>query len=213
MTDMMIQTSELTYTYPGGRQIRFPDLACRRGETLLITGPSGSGKTTLLHLLAGLIRPADGTVNVAGTPIGSLSTPKMDAFRGQHIGIIFQRSHFIGSLSVADNLLLPLRLTGAAADHKRLEAVAADLRIDHLLHQLPARLSQGEQQRASIARAVLPSPNVILADEPTASLDDRNCEAVARLLSEQAARHNAALLIVTHDNRLTSLFPQHIQLP
>ncbi len=136
----------------------------------------------------------------------------MDAFRGRHIGIIFQRSHFLSALSVRDNLTLPLRLTGSPADHVRLEAVATDLGIQPLLHQLPARLSQGEQQRASIARAVLQTPNVILADEPTASLDDRNCESVARLLSEQAARHNAALLIVTHDNRLTSLYPQHIRL-
>mgnify|MGYP000906741588 CR=1 FL=1 len=212
MTDMMIQTNALAYTYPGGRVIRFPDLACRAGETLLITGPSGSGKTTLLHLLAGLIRPNEGSVQVAGTALGNLGTRKMDAFRGKHIGIIFQRSHFIDSLSVSDNLTLPLQLTGAPVDRSRLETVAGDLRIGHLLDKLPARLSQGEQQRASIARAVLQSPEVILADEPTASLDDHNCESVARLLSEQAARHNAALLIVTHDNRLTSLYPQHIQL-
>lgn len=209
---MMIQTNDLAYTYPGGREIRFPDLACRAGETLLITGPSGAGKTTLLHLLAGLIRPASGTVQVAGTDLGTISTRKMDAFRGNHIGIIFQRSHFISSLSVADNLALPLRLTGARVDNARLISLAGDLRINHLLHQLPARLSQGEQQRASIARAILQAPNVILADEPTASLDDANCESVARLLSEQAARHKAALLIVTHDNRLKSLYPQHIQL-
>lgn len=208
----MIQTHELSYTYPGGRVIRFPDLACQAGETLLITGPSGAGKTTLLHILAGLIPPANGTVEIAGTNIGGLNTRSMDAFRGRHIGIVFQRSHFIGSLSVRDNLMMPLHLTGSRPDKNQLQEVAQSLGIDHLLHQLPARLSQGEQQRASIARAVLPAPNVILADEPTASLDDRNCEAVARLLSEQAARHKAALLIVTHDNRLTSLFPQHIQL-
>lgn len=212
MTDTMIQSTALAYTYPGGRTIRFPELACQAGETLLITGPSGAGKTTLLHLLAGLIRPSGGSVTVAGTDLSTLSTRKLDAFRGQHIGIIFQRSHFLSALSVRENLALPLRLNGNAAEHARIEAVATDLRIQQLLHQLPARLSQGEQQRASIARAVLQQPNVILADEPTASLDDHNCEAVARLLSEQAARHNAALLIVTHDNRLTSLFPKHIQL-
>jgi putative ABC transport system ATP-binding protein len=181
-------------------------MECAEGNVLLITGGSGVGKTTLLHLLAGLLKPSGGEVQVAGTAIQSLKPAAMDAFRGKHIGIIYQQSHFIAALSVKENLLL------AKKDNTRLLEISGKLGIQPLLHKKPAQLSQGEQQRASITRALIQSPQLLLADEPTASLDDDNCIAVAKLLAAQAAEQKAALLIVTHDNRLKQLFANHITL-
>lgn len=200
----MLYTRNLAYAYPNGRTLRFPDLECAEGNVLLITGGSGVGKTTLLHLLAGLLKPSGGEVQVAGTAIQSLKPGAMDAFRGKHIGIIYQQSHFIAALSVQENLLL--------AGKDRLMEISQKLGIQSLLHKKPAQLSQGEQQRASITRALIQSPQLLLADEPTASLDDDNCIAVAKLLAAQAAEQKAALLIVTHDNRLKQLFANHITL-
>lgn len=200
----MLYTRNLAYAYPNGRTLRFPDMECGEGNVLLITGGSGVGKTTLLHLLAGLLKPSGGEVQVAGTAIQSLKPAAMDAFRGKHIGIIYQQSHFIAALSVKENLLL--------AGKARLQEISEKLGIQSLLHKKPAQLSQGEQQRASITRALLQSPQLLLADEPTASLDDDNCIAVAKLLAAQAAEQKAALLIVTHDNRLKQLFANHITL-
>lgn len=209
---IMIYTRDLAYAHPNGRRLHFPDMQCANGGVLLITGQSGAGKTTLLHLLAGLLKPADGEINIAGTDIRPLSAGKMDAFRGKHIGIIYQQSHFIASLSVKENLLLPASLSSKDHPQQRLHDMAARLRITHLLHKKPAQLSQGEQQRASIARALITSPQLLLADEPTASLDDHNCLTVANLLAEQAREQQAALLIVTHDSRLKTVFEHHIEL-
>ncbi|RPD40349.1 ABC transporter ATP-binding protein [Chitinophaga barathri] len=208
----MIYTKDLAYAHPNGRLLQFPDLACEGGKALLITGASGTGKTTLLHLLAGLLRPASGDVRVGGLSLPQLKPAAMDNFRGKNIGLVFQASHFIASLSIKENLLLPSTLVKAPVSQERLLQLAEKLRIAGLLHKKPAHLSQGEQQRASIARALLQNPQVLLADEPTASLDDHNCEAVAQLLGEQAQQQNAALLVVTHDNRLKQLFRDHIQL-
>ena len=206
----MIYTKNLAYAHPNGRQLEFPDIACAGGEVLLITGQSGAGKTTLLHLLAGLLKPSRGEINVAGTYIQPLPPAAMDAFRGRHIGIIYQQSHFIASLSIRENLLLPLAMGHRAGQPERLQEVAGQLGIAPLLHKKPARLSQGEQQRASIARALMQQPQLLLADEPTASLDDRNCIAVAQLLAAQAREQQAALLIVTHDSRLKALFANQL---
>lgn len=200
----MLYTRNLAYAYPNGRTLRFPDMECAEGNVLLITGGSGVGKTTLLHLLAGLLKPSGGEVQVAGTAIQSLKAGAMDAFRGKHIGIIYQQSHFIAALSVKENLLL--------AGKDRLLEISQKLGIQSLLHKKPAQLSQGEQQRASITRALMQFPQLLLADEPTASLDDENCVAVAKLLAAEAAEQKAALLIVTHDNRLKQLFANHIKL-
>lgn len=206
----MIYTKNLAYAHPNGHVLHFPDMACAAGEVLLITGRSGAGKTTLLHLLAGLLQPGGGKINVAGTFIQTLRPAAMDAFRGRHIGIIYQQSHFIASLSIEENLQLAVALSHGPQKQARLREVAEKLGITALLHKKPGRLSQGEQQRASIARALMQRPQLLLADEPTASLDDQNCAAVASLLAEQAQQQQAALLIVTHDSRLKELFANQI---
>ncbi|MDX2285892.1 MAG: ATP-binding cassette domain-containing protein [Bacteroidia bacterium] len=204
----MIETRELRFAYPDGPQFQFPDLACAAGNALLILGESGAGKTTLLHLMGGLLRPASGQVRIGGQDLGALSGPKLDRFRGRSVGLVFQRPHLIDALPVAENLRLARSLAQLPPDEDWLVQVTDLLGLAGLLRRHPARLSLGEQQRVGIARALLCRPQVILADEPTSSLDDRNCTAVASLLERAAADAGAALVTVTHDQRLKSRFPQ-----
>jgi putative ABC transport system ATP-binding protein len=133
-------------------------------------------------------------------------------FRGQHIGIVFQKSHFIRSLTVSENLLLAQKLAHAPLDRTRVASLLERLQLGHKMHSKPSQLSIGEQQRAAIARALINQPNLILADEPTSALDDHNSAAVAMLLEEEAKAAGATLLVVTHDKRLKDRFPQQIQL-
>lgn len=204
----MLQTENLTYQYKNSPILRFPDLSVEAGETLLICGDSGTGKTTLLHLLSGLRRPTGGTLKIAGHPAHQLSRSKMDQLRGKNIGIVYQQSHFIQALSIRANILA----SPYTKEREKLEEVAQRLGIQHLLNRLPHELSVGEQQRASIARAVMNSPKLLLADEPTSALDNRNCGEVLRLLQQEAAVNNTALLIVTHDFRLMDEVKKRIEL-
>jgi putative ABC transport system ATP-binding protein len=165
-------------------------------------GPSGQGKSTLLHLLAGLLRPEKGQVLINGKDIAVMPDSKLDDYRGQQIGLIFQRNHFMGALTVEENLLLTQKLSGEKQDRKRIWNLLERLNIIHKKDIKPGRLSQGEQQRVAIARALVNRPSVILADEPTSALDDENCLKVLQLLLEQAEEENASLIVVTHDNRL-----------
>jgi lipoprotein-releasing system ATP-binding protein len=198
----MLTTTYLSFQYGPARSFAFPDLSCAAGETLLVLGPSGCGKTTLLHLLAGLLRPQKGTVRLGNTNLTELSAARADRFRGQNIGIIYQKSHFMAALTVADNLALPNYFGGRRADPNSIRTLADTLGIGHTLRQLPARLSVGEQQRVSIARALVHRPQLVLADEPTSALDDPNCARVLQLLTTQCREQGAALIIVTHDGRL-----------
>lgn len=208
----MLTTTNLSFRHTPVRPFDFPDLSCAAGETLLVLGPSGCGKTTLLHLLAGLLRPQKGAIRIGDTEFTALNTTQADRFRGQHIGLIYQKAHFMAALTVADNLALPNYFGGRPADPARVRALAEKLDIAHALRQLPARLSVGEQQRASIARALIHQPKLVLADEPTSALDDRNCDRVLQLLTAQCREQGAALVIVTHDNRLKDVIPQRINL-
>jgi ABC-type lipoprotein export system ATPase subunit len=208
----MLQTNSLEFSYPPNRQFRFPDLSCSPGEALLITGQSGCGKTTLLHLLAGILRPQAGTIQLGNTMLNQLTATESDRFRGQNIGLVYQRAHFLSALSVMDNLLLPAYFGQKPNTPKAIVALAEELGIGHVLNKLPARLSIGEQQRASIARALVNRPQLILADEPTSALDDINCDAVIQLLTEQARAHEAALVIVTHDGRLKEVVGRQVAL-
>jgi putative ABC transport system ATP-binding protein len=210
----MFHTTSLKFSYTGQRQFSYPAIVLQQpGEPLLITGPSGSGKTTLLHLLAGLLRPTEGSVFVQQTDITRLSDRQLDRFRGRHIGLVFQRPHFVASISVGRNILLPTLWSRPDADAAlRLQQLADRLSIGHLLAARPSRLSQGELQRAAIARALINQPDLVLADEPTSALDDANCQAAIGLLQQQCQLAGAQLVVVTHDSRLTQAFTQRIHL-
>ncbi len=208
----MLQTKGLYYSYDGRNQLQFPDIDCKKGEHWLLLGQSGSGKTTLLHLLGGLLTPKGGVVNIDGTNIANMVGSALDRFRGQRVGIIFQKAHFVKSLTVEENLLLAQQLAGAPASKTRIREMLERLNVGHKHRSKPDRLSAGEQQRVAIARALVNQPAIILADEPTSALDDVNCNEVIHLLEEQAAAVAATLLVVTHDSRLKAAFRNQIHL-
>ena len=210
----MLSTNNLSFAFGSSSStpLQFPDFTCQSGEHWLLLGQSGSGKTTLLHLLAGLRSPLTGTVSINGTAINELKGTALDQFRGREIGIVFQQAHFVRALTVRENLALARKLAGLAPAPEKISELLERLNIAHKQDSLPSALSVGEQQRAAIARALVNEPSLILADEPTSALDDENTEQVVDLLKSQAKAANATLLIVTHDNRLKSIFEQRIEL-
>jgi putative ABC transport system ATP-binding protein len=208
----MLRTTSLRFSYNKQTGFHFPNIELASGEKLLILGPSGSGKTTLLHLISGLLRPTEGSVELDGTLVHKLSVSKLDRFRGRNIGLVFQRPNFIQALSLEENLNLVQYLSGKRKNNNRVREVAAGLGIEHKLRANPNMMSQGERQRAAIALAVINSPQLILADEPTSSLDDINCWKVTNLLKQQATATMAQLIIVTHDQRLKEQFQKTVTL-
>lgn len=208
----MIFSRGLRFTYAGQAPMCFPDIDCPAGEHLLILGPSGSGKTTLLHLLAGILTPLDGEILVGQVPMHSLRGSARDHFRGQRIGIVFQRPHFIRSLSALENLLLTQSLAGRTPDKRRALYLLDALHIPHIAAQRTSAMSLGEQQRLAIARAMINQPEVIFADEPSSALDDANCDRMIDLLIDLASSSGASLIVVTHDSRIKGRFPRQITL-
>ncbi len=208
----MIKTSNIKFSYDSDLVFEFPDISCVPKEACVIIGKSGVGKTTLLHLLGGLMHPSSGNIEVGGKELTSLNGKQLDQFRGKHIGIIFQKPHFISSISILSNLLLTQKLGGRPKNKKEIIRILEELGVDHRANAKPSQLSQGELQRASVARAILNKPQLILADEPTSALDDVSCEQVVKLLMKSASELNAALLIVTHDSRLKDIIEHQIHL-
>jgi lipoprotein-releasing system ATP-binding protein len=197
----MLFAKSIHFQYEKLPPFNLPDLHLVSGDELLILGKSGSGKTTLLHILGGLLKPQSGEVIIGGTSIYTLPGNKLDKFRGDHIGIIFQKPHILSALTVMENLQIANFFVGkdtqGTIDNNLLELGISDKKFARL-----DTLSEGEAQRVSIARALANEPKLILADEPTASLDDDNAENVIRMLKHQAKRLQAALIIVTHDQRV-----------
>lgn len=206
----MISTKNVTFSYQKDQLFHMPDLYCTAGNTILITGNSGKGKTTYLHLLAGLLKPITGSIEVGETDIVALSEKKTDAFRGKNIGIVFQKSSFISSLTVLENLEMTSWLVGRKKQTPKAKELLQKLDILEQSSKLPSQLSIGQLQRVSIARALMNEPKVLLADEPTSSLDDKNANAVIELLSNLSKEYKAALVIVTHDSRIKEKFHNQI---
>jgi putative ABC transport system ATP-binding protein len=184
-----------------------------RGEAWLLAGPSGSGKSTLLHLIAGLTVPTAGRIVVAGQDLAELAPSQRDRWRGRTVGLVPQRLYLIGAVSVADNLRLAQRLAGAAQDDDRIATLLQAVQVAHLAHRLPGELSLGQAQRVAIARAVVNRPAVLLADEPTAALDDEHAAAALELLRAQALEAGATLVVASHDARVKPLLPHAFLLP
>ncbi|MEM9832691.1 MAG: ATP-binding cassette domain-containing protein [Bacteroidota bacterium] len=199
----MIQLQNTSFRYTASSApFQFPDWSVPSGEHAVLLGSSGSGKTTLLHLLAGLLHPEQGQIIIGDQDITKLKSNALDRFRGRKLGLVFQQPHLLASLTLEQNLLLAQYLAGIKQDREVIRDTLASLSLEHRRTARVTTLSQGEAQRAAIARAVLNDPLVILADEPTSSLDDENCYRVLELLQNQARQHQATLLIVTHDHRV-----------
>lgn len=198
----MFAIKDVIHKYGDKTVLQAPDWSANQGEQWLLLGNSGSGKTTLLHIMGGLLTPTSGSVQVAGQGLDTLKGTKLDKFRAQNIGLVFQKPHLIQTLTVLDNLLLAQYMAGVKQRKQRCLEVLEQLSMQQHAKSYPNKLSQGEMQRVSVARAVLNSPKVLLADEPTASLDDHNTTQVIGLLKQQAQAVNATLIIATHDQRV-----------
>jgi putative ABC transport system ATP-binding protein len=184
--------------------LRGVDLHVSEGETVAIVGESGSGKSTLLSLLAGLDVPTHGSVRVDGADLASLSEVQLARFRARRLGIVFQQFHLMSGLTALENVSLPLELQNASGALDRAREALDHVGLSHRADHLPSRLSGGECQRVAIARALVVEPALLLADEPSGSLDARTGEAIDRLLFELVERRGATLVLVTHSDRLAA---------
>ena len=207
----MICTRQLAYRYLGGPALVFADLDVPQGGVLLLRGASGSGKSTWLALVAGLALPAAGRLEVAGQALGAcgLKNSALDAWRARTIGFLPQKLHLSAALSVHGNLALAQWAAGQAPDDARIAQALTALGVQALAFRKPAQLSGGQAQRVALARAVLLGPRVILADEPTASLDDEAALASLTLLQDTAKAHGATLVVATHDRRVAAFFSKN----
>lgn len=203
----MIQTRALCYHYAQGPTLAFDDLALPQGGALILRGHSGAGKSTWLALVAGLLSPTQGDVIVAGQRLSALSAVARDAWRARTIGFLPQKLHLSPALNVADNLALAYFAAGIRRDDAAIRQALDALGVAALASRKPQHLSGGQAQRVALARAVLMRPQVILADEPTASLDDSAATAALQLLQGSAQALGATLVIATHDARVASALP------
>jgi putative ABC transport system ATP-binding protein len=208
----VIFVEALRHRYGGSTVLALDAWRAGKGEHCLVLGASGSGKTTLLGIVAGLLRPSAGRVEVAGEDLTRISGPALDRFRGRHIGFVPQKLHLIASLDVEGNLALAQYMAGVAQDRARVREVLAAVGLADRLQARPAQLSHGQAQRVAVARAVVNRPQVILADEPTSNLDDGHCAATLDLLESQATVCGATLVIATHDQRAKSRFAARLEL-
>jgi putative ABC transport system ATP-binding protein len=208
----MIKTTNLKFSYSNQNVFSFPDIECKKSESLLILGKSGSGKTTMLNILGLLTDPESGVLEIAGKQTQKLNISEKTAFRALHVGLVYQKPYFINSLNVYDNLLIANYLAKKEKNYSRVEDLAKTLGFTDLLHKKVQNLSGGEQQRVAIARALMNQPSLVLADEPTSALDDDNCENVITLLEKEAQNVGSSLIIVTHDQRLKNRIKNQITL-
>ncbi|MFG2000459.1 ABC transporter ATP-binding protein [Spirillospora sp. NPDC048911] len=191
---------QVTKTYPGGvRALDEVSVTVERGTFMAVMGPSGSGKSTLMHCAAGLDTPTSGDVFIDGTATGGLNETRRAEMRRERVGFVFQSYNLVPSLSIADNITLPLRLAGKAPDRDWLRVLVERVGLADRLNRRPAELSGGQQQRAAIARALVAKPAVVFGDEPTGALDLRTAREVLDLLRDLVDGLGQTVVMVTHD--------------
>ena len=198
----VLSLNKLEFSFNEKPLINIEEFKVRTRERIAIMGPSGCGKSTFIHLVAGLLKPQKGTIKIKNQDITKLEEWKIDRLRGQSIGIVFQRLHLLPSISILDNLLLAQKLARTTVDRESAIELLERLDLEEWINKFPHHLSQGQAQRAAIARAVIHKPALVIGDEPTSALDDDNAQEAIRLLNELSENVGFALLIVTHDKRV-----------
>ena len=215
---LAVELEDLTKRYREGDRkhivLAGADAVIRTGERVAILGPSGSGKSTLLNLISGIDRPDGGTVRVAGVELGALSERERTLFRRRHLGFVFQFFNLLPTLTVMENLLLPVELKGAVGESERRRALdlLGEVGLEDRAETFPDRLSGGEQQRVAVARALVHEPSLVLADEPTGNLDEDTGGRVADLLDRLVRDAGRSLVVVTHSRSLADRMDRVLQL-
>lgn len=201
----ILKVEHIIKTYANGDKLLYAlndvSFLVNQGEFIAIVGPSGSGKSTLLHIIGGIDKPTDGKVFINGTDVSKLKTDKMTIFRRRNIGLVYQFYNLLPTLNVEDNIVLPLLLDGKKVDKDKLEELIKLLGLEERRKAMPSELSGGEQQRVSIARALINNPSIILADEPTGNLDSKASKEIVDLFKYYNKTYKQTLLIVTHDEK------------
>ena len=213
MTVPVLSLSDIQFSWPQQPPLfHIPELTLNAGETLFISGPSGCGKSTLLNMITGLLPPGGGEVRICGQSLYELTTAGRDRFRAARMGVIAQTLNLLPYLTVQENLNLMQTFAGQRVDKPWQQALLRELNLLQQYQQTVSTLSLGQQQRAAIARALVHKPALIIADEPTSALDDDNKDAFMQLLLRETRNCNAALLMVSHDRRLSGQFQREVDL-
>ena len=211
---MIVQISELRVDYQTGGEdlsvLNIPAWTVAKGQQVAISGPSGSGKSTLLHVLAGLLSPSGGKVRVCDQELTELDEAQRDQFRARHVGVIFQSFNLLQGYTALENVLLGATFSEKRPERAKAAHLLGELGLSHRLTHYPSQMSLGEQQRVAIARALVKEPELILADEPTGSLDPRHAGAVVCKLRQVCQAHGCSLVVVSHQEEVVEAFETHV---
>lgn len=212
--DFIVSVRNCQYSVKSGGNctqiLDIPEFKVQKGELTALFGPSGSGKSTFLHIISGLLKASGGQITVAGSELNMLGEVERDRFRARSIGYIFQSFNLLNGLSALENVMLGAALAGKNTGQDQARSLLAEVGLEHRMNNRPHQLSIGEQQRVAVARAIIHAPELILADEPTGSLDPARSMEIIDLLENMVKRHGCTLIAVSHDMNVVNRFPRKV---